>query len=63
MVYKIILIFLKGFTLFSDEDFKKGFDKVCSSKNNKNCINISDIKNFLHYTFDFVPLDEEVKSK
>jgi hypothetical protein len=60
LINKLIFIFL-GFTLFSIEDFKLGFAKVCKAKNLKGVISISNIKDFLHYTFNFTPLDDEVK--
>ena len=50
-----------GFSLFSDEEFHNGFSKTCKQNNTQNYIRISDVKTFLHYTFNFTPLDEEVK--
>jgi hypothetical protein len=45
------------FTLFSDEDFEKGFKKTT-----KDNLHLSQIKDFLQNTFNITPLDDEIKS-
>jgi hypothetical protein len=54
-------LFNSGFTLFSDEEFFNGFIKVCKlNESNEKVIYLKDVKNYLHYSFGFTPLDDEV---
>jgi hypothetical protein len=59
----IILFVILGFTLFFDEDFRKAFEKITKLKNTPDKLYISNVKEFLHYTFNFPPLDDEVQGK
>jgi hypothetical protein len=56
------LNYILGFTLFSDEEFKIGFEKVTKLKNTPGKLYIADVKQFLNCAFGFTPLDEEIKS-
>lgn len=49
-----------GFTLFSEDDFKQGFEKNMNSRNTPGKLYPSDLKNFLSYSFGFTPLDDEI---
>lgn len=49
-----------GFTLFYDEEFKTAYDKVTKLTNSEKLV-LRFTKEFLHHTFGFAPLDEEVQ--
>lgn len=52
-----------GFTLFKDEEFKRGFEIITKLRNTPNKVYASDLKNFLSYSFGFTPLDDEISCK
>jgi hypothetical protein len=47
--------------LFSDQEFKLGFEKITQLRNTPEKIYLCDFKNFLSYSFGFTPLDDEVE--
>lgn len=57
-----IYSFNVGFTLFSDEDFKTGFDKTTQLNKTEDKLNMVNVKQLFQITFNFPPLDEEVES-
>lgn len=56
-IIKSNLINSNCFTLFSEEEYFKSFEKL---KNNENTISVSDIPLFMELTFGFKPLDDEI---
>lgn len=56
------IFFIKGFTLFTDEEFWNGYTKTCIPSNSgEKILLIKEARNFLHYSFGFAPLEEEIK--
>ena len=47
-----------GFTLYSDEDYSKGYQEILSKKGQ---VKLGDMKEILAITMGFDPLDEEVE--
>jgi Ca2+-binding EF-hand superfamily protein len=51
---------LTGLTAFSEEEFKRSFDKV--DRDNSGYITSNEVEDLLFETYGFPPLEEEVKS-
>jgi len=52
---------LLGLTAFSEEEFKRSFDKV--DKDKSGFITADEVEDLLFETYGFPPLEEEVKRK
>lgn len=56
---KSTLVNSNGFTLYFDSDYQRAFNEM-TKKNQKNTIQVKDLKELMTLTMGFPPLDEEV---
>lgn len=55
------IIIKKAFGLFSDDEFRLGFEKCAQENNTGNKIKLEHTKQFLNYSLNIAPIDSEIK--